>query len=78
MYINVWEKNMTNIHQTVAASGKGERRLLLHGRCGQMGFLRPRELAHTKVHKRGHSHNRIMSWRCWQGELGNIKLLIVF
>lgn len=46
MYINVWEKNMTNIHQTVAASGKGERRLSLHGRCGQMGFLRPRELTY--------------------------------
>lgn len=39
MYINVWEKNLTNIQQTAAASGMGERGLSLLNRGGKMGFL---------------------------------------
>lgn len=51
MYINVWEKHMSEIHQTVAGPGNGERGLSLLGQCGQTGFLHPLQLSHTEVNR---------------------------
>lgn len=64
VYINVWEKHKTNIYQTVAAPGKGERGLSLLGQWGQMGFLRPPQLTHTEVNRKRRPPTRIISWRC--------------
>lgn len=64
VYIDVWGKHKTNIYQTVAAPGKRERRLSLLGQWGQMGFLHPLQLTHTKVNRKRHPPTRIISWRC--------------
>lgn len=64
VYIDVWEKHKTNIYQTVAAPGEGERGLSLPGQWGQMGFLHPLQLTHAKINRKRHPPTRTISWRC--------------